>query len=249
MKFVYQYRTRANEVRSGEVRAADRDAAFAALKAQGIRPSRLEDAPGFFNKLFGKGKRWIAIAVLALALAAALCAYFFGGTRKAANRPIPRAQLYGDPATIQQLAADGWRKTFVDAGDAWFARHAIPAAECDCKEMPPTHVTLTASVLRFDSADAPELVQMKRMVNFMKREFSAYVDAGGSVGDYMRLCDERLAIERGIVANLDAEFRSLSFRLKEEGEKGRDAIASQWDKHNATLRSFGLPTVLMPEPE
>ena len=29
------------------------EAAFQALKAQGIRPAKLEEAPGLFNKLFG----------------------------------------------------------------------------------------------------------------------------------------------------------------------------------------------------
>ena len=37
MRFVYEYRTSGNEPRQGEIRAADRDAAFAALKARGIR--------------------------------------------------------------------------------------------------------------------------------------------------------------------------------------------------------------------
>lgn len=69
MKFVYEYRTSDNVRHNATVSAPDRDAAFARLKARGIRPSRLEDAPGFFNKLFGKGKRWIAIAVLTILLA------------------------------------------------------------------------------------------------------------------------------------------------------------------------------------
>ena len=60
VRFVYQYRTHDNAVRSGEVSAADRDAAYRALKEKGIRPSRLEEAPGLANKIFGKGKRWIA---------------------------------------------------------------------------------------------------------------------------------------------------------------------------------------------
>ena len=53
MKFFYEYRTRDNERRSGEVNAADREAAFALLKSQGIRPSRLNEAPGLANKLLG----------------------------------------------------------------------------------------------------------------------------------------------------------------------------------------------------
>ena len=70
MKFVYEYRTSDNELHHGSIAAADRDAAFASLKARGVRPARLVEAPGVLNKLLGKGKRWIAIAVLSVAAAA-----------------------------------------------------------------------------------------------------------------------------------------------------------------------------------
>ena len=82
MKFNYEYRTSDNKLHAGSVRAATREDAFSALKARGINPARVTEAPGFFNKLFGKGKRWIAICVLALALVLALAALSMrrGGT-------------------------------------------------------------------------------------------------------------------------------------------------------------------------
>ena len=64
MKFLYEYRTSDNAKHSGTICAASRDAAYAAIKELGVRPSRVVEAPGFFNKLFGKGKRWLAIGVL-----------------------------------------------------------------------------------------------------------------------------------------------------------------------------------------
>lgn len=64
MKFVYEYRTSDNIRHEATVSASNRDVAFAVLKERGIRPSRLEEAPGFFNRLLGKGKRWLAIVVL-----------------------------------------------------------------------------------------------------------------------------------------------------------------------------------------
>ena len=66
MKFIYEYRTKDNIRHEGVINAASRDAAFAALKAQGIRPGSVKEAPGVWNKLFGKGKRWIAIVLLAI---------------------------------------------------------------------------------------------------------------------------------------------------------------------------------------
>ena len=74
MKFNYEYRTSDNKLHGGVVSAASREDAFSMLKARGINPARVTEAPGFFNKLFGKGKRWIAICVLAAALVAALVA-------------------------------------------------------------------------------------------------------------------------------------------------------------------------------
>lgn len=64
MKFVYEYRTSDNVRHEATVSAVSRDAAFALLKERGIRPSRIEEAPGFFNILFGKGKRWLVIVIL-----------------------------------------------------------------------------------------------------------------------------------------------------------------------------------------
>ena len=58
---------------------------------------------------------------------------------------------------------------------------------------------------------------MKRLVNGMKREFKAYVDAGGSVEDYMTLCDERLRTELGILKNIEREFKMLESRIGRDG--------------------------------
>lgn len=64
MKFLYEYQDKANKRHRGVLNAPTRADAYAALKAQGIKPIHCDEAPGFFNLLFGKGKRWIAIIVL-----------------------------------------------------------------------------------------------------------------------------------------------------------------------------------------
>lgn len=68
MRFNYEYRTSANELKNGSICASTRERVFVELRTRGIRPCRVVEAPGFFNKLFGKGKRWLAIGVLAGAL-------------------------------------------------------------------------------------------------------------------------------------------------------------------------------------
>lgn len=86
------------------MRAANRDEAFAALKSRGIRPIRVIDSPGFFNKLLGKGKRWTAIVVLALSLLVAILVLVSRPVRKVAL-PVPEYDV--DSAMIEQLAAMG----------------------------------------------------------------------------------------------------------------------------------------------
>ena len=50
----------------GVINASSRDEVYSILKARGIRPGSVVEAPGFFNKLFGRGKRWLLIAALAI---------------------------------------------------------------------------------------------------------------------------------------------------------------------------------------
>ena len=270
MKYRYLYQSHDNKSCEGVITAKDRNDAYNQLRKQGIKP----------YKVIGRDplawKRWAAIGVLGAAVAAL-------SFLQVAQRPVeeteePRAQLYGDPATIQQLAVDGWRKTFADAGDAWLARHAIPAATCDCKSvvedakqrravagcarreaiglaervsanpegaararatLPTLGVSPNATILFISSDDPPELAKMKRMVNGMKSELRDYLAGGGTVEDYMALCDERLSLERGQVALYKQKFDALA-------KRGGD-IESEWERLNAELRDMGLPTRLLPE--
>ena len=79
---------------------------------------------------------------------------------------------------------------------------------------------------------------MKRMVNGMKSELKAYLQGGNSVDEYMALCDERLALERGQVSLYMQKFDKLKC---EDGD-----ISEKWELLNDELRDMGLPTRLMP---
>lgn len=102
MKFNYEYRTSDNKLHEGVVRAANRDDAFAVLKSRGIRPIRVIDSPGFFNKLLGKGKRWTAIIVLAISLLVVVMILVFRPVREVA---LPEYDI--DSAVVERLAAMG----------------------------------------------------------------------------------------------------------------------------------------------
>ncbi len=250
MKFVYQYRTSANEVKRGEIAAVDREAAFQTLKSQGIKPAKLEESPGLFNKLFGKGKRWIAIVALAGAFVAAVCVILMMNDEMTYAFE-ERAQLFGDPFVLKKIAADGWRSTFPDEGDAWFARHAIPGVECGCSKETVAALRegkadqiLNDKPVAIHRGDVDELAKMKRMVNCMKREYAAYIAAGGSEAQYRIECETRLSVEKQIYERVKSELKALENRITQEN---REETEKSWDEKNALLRSMGLMTVPMPE--
>lgn len=230
MKYHYYYQTRQNENREGIITAKDRNDAYSQLKKLGIKPFKLIGRDPL------RWKPWAIIAVLAL-IAVVLCYLLIQNA--ALPQKLPRAQLYGDPATIQQLSSDGWRKTFA-SNDAWFARHAIPASMCDCREGGSTNIVLATKFLPVHRSDSPELIKMKQMVNGMKLELSDYLSGGGTISDYMLLCDERLEIERGKLAIYKKGLENLS-------KSSPANLESLWESKNDELRDMGLPTLLLPD--
>ena len=228
------------------MKASDRDSAFAALKAQGIRPSKVEEAQGFFNKLFGKGKRWMAIAVLA---PLAAIGWWLAVSERESDWE-ERAQIFGEPATLQRFEESGWREAFSDVGDAWLARHAIPGRICDCAmhqfEANSVIAALESNGKRFlaiRKSDGEEIRKMKRMVNCMKRELSNYQKDGGSIEGYVARCCERLRLELQIYDDFARELSQLASKL--EGDN-RISVIEEWDRKNSVLQSMGLPTIPIP---
>lgn len=250
MKFIYQYRTSDNEVKRGEIVAPDREAAFQLLRVQGIKPARLEEAPGVFNKLFGKGKRWIAIFGLLVALAVS-CFVILSMNDEMTYASEERAQLFGDPFVLKKLSANGWRDTFPDDGNAWFARHAIPGVGCDCSKderealrQGQAKPILSTEPVAISKDDSDELAKMKRMINCMKREFARYTEAGGSEAQYRIECETRLSVERQIFERVNSELRGLEKKITSDNHP---EIEKSWDEKNELLRSMGLMTIPMPE--
>ena len=239
MRYHYFYQNSKNESLDGWIAAKDRNDAYAQLKKQGIKPT----------KVLGRDpiewKRWTAIAVLAILVAVLACFLlrYRLEDRREAFAAEDRAQVYGDPVKLHELASDGWRKAMGNEGDAWFARHARPSVMCDCGNAGESP-SLTDIPLRIEADDGEEVAKMKRFVNGMKREFANFIAANGTEADYKALCDERLRTEAGIVANYTQEFKQLESQLTGDSKA---AVEEEWAKKNAVLRSMGLPTVLMPE--
>ena len=245
MKFLYEYRTSDNVPHSGVIVAANREAAFAALKAKGIRPGCVKDAPGFFNKLFGKGKRWIAIvalgAVAVLAVAYALRTKSEVRNLVAESSMMPRYQIYGEPGLMESLRKEGFRTVFSDVGECYLAQYAQPGQEVPqmirrCLDPRILENTL-ANTIAFEEGEMREIAELKRVVNWMKHELSEYLKSeGSSKGRYMIRLNERQEREKSIVEIVRKELE------KERSEK-------VWDERNRYLRSMGLRTLLRKEEE
>lgn len=256
MKFVYEYRTSDNVRHDGEIAAPDREAAFRALRERGIRPGRLEAAPGIFNQIFGRGKRWLAIAVLTVAVAVAGIAIVHSRAElKEATeasqymdsegfaRPIARRQVWGDDAVISAAARQNWRVLFQNPADRLLALFAEPGMRLSMlPRLPETLGDDMARALkerfRISPDELDEYRQMKCIVEGMKEELRAYLAAGGTLEGYIKRLQQRQREEADYLEKARAE-------LDREIEAGADAIAA-WQEMNRKIREQGLPALPMP---
>lgn len=242
MKFVYEYRTSDNVPHRGVIAASTKEAAYDTLKAQGIKPGKVWEAPGIFNKVFGKGKRWIAIVVL-LIVASIASAVAFRLSRTATdlrhevddrNLYEERGQLYGDPVLLKELTRDDWAGTFADLGDRYLSSFAVPCKfhgrEWDANAVVRAlEVNLSRRNAIADD-DLREVAQMKRMVNGMRRELQQYVTDGGTVRGYVKKLYIRQKAEFSLYENVKREL-------------SRETNVEIWREKNNELRAKGLPMV------
>lgn len=241
MKFEYEYRTKDNVRHYGVIKAASRDAAFAALKEQGVKPGRLWDAPGLVNAILGKGKRWAAIVVLVcLSISLGILAYNFRSAAIVAEslpERSPRHQIYGDPVVLEEWARTAFSSVFENAGDRIMAAFAQPGVLVGFAEgeFPAEDVeSLSEKMIEIGEKETREIVELKQIVNGMKDELCTYLSAGGSRTSYLKRLLNRLAYERGV---RDRVAREL------EGERNPDV----WYSSNAKLRDMGLRPIQPPD--
>lgn len=235
MKYAYKYRSSDNTCHEGVVSASSRDAAYDLLKAQGLKPFGVVEAPGFANKLFGKGKRWIAIFFLAAITVIVASQYVQTAKALKTTREFAsvqeRHQIYGDPAIMDELESSGF-SAFAEKGDRILASFAQPGFVVAGLVVTDPEVLKGAvgGHVEFAAGDSRELRELKAIVNGMKDELRRYVEAGGTCADYLALLRERQSEELDFYAKISKEL---------DGEKD-DLV---WEEKNAALRAMGLRTV------
>lgn len=247
MKFLYEYRTKSNELRDGVVSASDRDAAFLTLRSQGIRPARMVEAPGIFNKLFGKGKRWIAIVILCgIAVLLAVLLYNAAADVAVVSRQIEnstRRQIIGDAALIDSGIRSGWKEVFKEEGERFLASFAIPGVPAGVRNTTEVELqkALHRKVLASDS-DGIEVRQIKSMVEGMKEELREYIRDGGTISEYGRELVKRQEQE---IAYYQRAKKEIDKAISEKMPEG--SVSRMLRIRNEKLRKLGIKPVVLSE--
>lgn len=247
MKFLYEYRTSDNAKHPGVICATDRDAAYAELKRQGIKPCRFAEAPGFFNKLFGKGKRWIAIGVLGAGCV--VLGVLFISEQPAEDPAIlntiddtTRRQLIGDAAVIEKGINTGWAEVFELEGERFLASFAIPGVAPSVTKTTEVEIKRAlAHTVDPQSAASIEARQIIAMVEGMKREVGDYLADGGTFAKYLRRIMRRQQTEIAYYDRAKHEVESAAQQKKSMAE-----VESLWEKRNANLRKMGIKLISLP---
>lgn len=251
MKFIYHYRSSDNVKCVGELSAATKDAAYARLRTQGIRPERVLEAPGYLNKLFGKGKRWIAIVVLSL-----LCVFLIGlivrnwaageGVVVTSARDFigdtTRRQVIGDAMVIELGIRTGWSSVFSEEGERFLASFAIPGVPAGQRST--TEEELVAALSRRvlpEKGESIESSQIKYMVEGMKTELRDFVQAGGSLLMYGKRLVERQEAEIAIRERMKNELATMKKAGMDKNE-----LESYWERQNQELRQMGIKLIPYP---
>lgn len=251
MKFLYTYRTPDNRQHRDTICAASREAAYAALRSRGIKAGHVDEAPGFFNKLFGKGKRWIAIGLLAIVTIVAIV-LAFAYKQEAESAPVEianailsatRHQVIGDTAIVEKGIKSGWAEVFAHEGERFLASFAIPGVPAGQRN---TNVEEIEAALKRNvkasDLDSIEVRQIKAMVEGMKNELRKFLADGGTIVEY----GQRLVWRQ----NEEIGFYNRAMREVESAQKAgrpQSEVLAIWEKRNRSLRGMGIKLVPMPE--
>lgn len=205
-KFEYEWQGADKVRKRGEIEAPDREAAFAALRAQGIRAIRVEPK-GWVR---GEGYRGFPMwAVVAIALGAALVAAVavwagrWGQGNDAAAKPARRVAN----AAPRRYLPEVWpllSKTnfFLHASENMLARFAMPGTDPgpeprDVEALIADFYDALDSDIEISPDDPPGVAALKRIVVGMKDDADLYLRTGMGIADYLAVLRQRQKMEIG----------------------------------------------------
>ena len=244
MKYRYTYKTSDGTRHEAVIDAVSRDAVFAALRKDGIRPIKVVAADGSKanGEVRGVKKRVVGlVAALAAVGAVVVTTIYNRATTPDAPRFVAeqtRRQVIGDTAVIDKGIATGWADVFEGEGERFFASFAIPGVKAGQRNT--TVEELNAALARRippDERDGMEARQIKSMVEGMKAEARSYIKAGGTIVEYGKRLTERQDAEIAIYERTKADLENARAAL------ARDDYLSLWEEKNDRLRNLGIKLV------
>ena len=237
MKYHYYYQTSTNETRDGWIQAPNRAEAYAALRKSGVRPYRvIGDDPGRWRKWVTDGSIIVLVGILGAVIASAV----FVRRAEDPKTPMVRQQIQGDAAVVASAAFNGWANVFESSLDRYLAAYALPGRTASPPLLTPDEFESIPDELRkpvrHEEDERSEYRQMRNIVAWMRGEMKAYLAAGGTVGDYFELLEERQQQERAL--------REKAARSVERAPENYRYAA--WMSVNANLRDMGIAPIEMP---
>ena len=243
MKYTYAYKTPDGTRHEASIEAPSRDAAFAALRGQRIRPIKVVAADGSKanGAPVGVRRRVVAVSILAAVVAAVgATAAFLRIVRPALEMDAFKADQtrrypIGDAAIIEKGILTGWSDVFEHEGDRFLASFAVPGVKAGQRNTTVEEIeSALGRSVPVANDDGLEARQIKAMVEGMKHEARAYIAAGGTIVEYGRRLTERQ----------DAEIAAYE-RTKADLERAKEttsgnALINYWESQNDKLRNLGI---------
>ena len=252
MRYSYAYKTKDGTRHEATMVAESREEVFVRLREQGVKAIKVVAADGSKanGEIRGVRKRVVIAAVLATAVLAG-GAVFLAFNRLAGESdetyrenvavPLPRQEILGDrkrievlPSEVGQSPVDAFLAKFAEPGrpfsapqDTWPSREAFEEA--------------FHNPLKVSEKDFTEQIDLKRMIEGMKREMKKYLRCGGLVSGYIRELIKRQNTE---IAYREKAEKKLFELLAQKG--GRQAAYDYWVKANAQLQSMGIYALPLP---
>lgn len=244
MRFTYAYRASDGTRHEASIEAESRDAAFAALRKDGIRPIKVVAADGSKANGAPVGVRKRVVAVL-VGVAVCIGVAVTVAVSRVSAPTAPRLETarrfpIGDAAVIEKGILTGWSDVFQDEGERFLASFAVPGVKAGQRST--TAGELEAALARriaIPKNVGLEARQIMAMVEGMKQEARAYVAAGGNVVEYGKRLTERQDAEIAFYERTKAEMEQAK-----KTRSGPDLIEF-WEEKNAALRHLGIRTITL----
>ena len=250
MRYTYAYKTSDGTRHEEAIEAESREAAFAALRKQGIKAIKVVAADGSKanGEIRGVRKRVLAASVIGAALLAGVLVYSLIPNPQSPSQSDfltaqTRRQVVGDVAIIEKGIKEGWASIFPEEGERFLASFAIPGVPAGQRNT--TEAEISAALSRKVEAkpeDGIEARQMKAMVEGMKDELRRYLAKGGKIAGYGRRIVRRQEEEIAYYNRAKAEIEAA-----QKSKMPAAQLNDLWEKRNESLRQMGVKLVPMPE--